>query len=216
MSTQNELVIDVWSDVVCPWCFIGRRRLQKAVSSLDPRVKVKINHRAFQLQPDITSVVKTSEHLAHKYRIDPAQVSAMQANVCSIADGEGLCYDLGDTYSGNTADAHRLLLWADSIGKGDELLEAMYSGYFEKKKSLFTRKDLIEIAKQVGIESDEVNALLDSDKYQDQVKADQALAAQLGANGVPFYVVNMKYGISGAQPQEAFNQTLKAALAQVE
>ena len=189
MSTQNELVIDVWSDVVCPWCFIGRRRLQKAVSSLDPRVKVKINHRAFQLQPDITSVVKTSEHLAHKYRIDPAQVSAMQANVCSIADGEGLCYDLGDTYSGNTADAHRLLLWAESIGKGDELLEAMYSGYFEKKKSLFTRKDLIEIAKQVGIESDEVNALLDSDKYQEQVKADQALAAQLGANGVPFYVV---------------------------
>ena len=216
MSTQNELVIDVWSDVVCPWCFIGRRRLQKAVSSLDPRVKVKINHRAFQLQPDISTVVKTSEHLAHKYRIDPAQVSAMQANVCSIADGEGLCYDLGDTYSGNTADAHRLLLWAESIGKGDELLEAMYSGYFEKQKSLFTRKDLIEIAKQVGIESDEVNALLDSDKYQDQVKADQALAAQLGANGVPFYVVNMKYGISGAQPQEAFNETLKAALAQVE
>ena len=110
----------------------------------------------------------------------------------------------------------RLLLWAESIGKGDELLEAMYSGYFEKKKSLFTRKDLVEIAKQVGIESDGVNALLDSDKYQDQVKADQALAAQLGANGVPFYVVNMKYGISGAQPQEAFNETLKAALAQVE
>ena len=210
------MLIDVWSDVVCPWCFIGRRRLQKAVSSLDPRVKVKINHRAFQLQPDISDVVKTSEHLAHKYRIDSAQVAAMQANVCSIADGEGLCYDLGDTYSGNTSDAHRLLLWAESVGKGDELLEAMYSGYFEQKKSLFTRADLIAIAKQVGIGSDEVNTLLDSDNYKDQIKSDQALASQLGANGVPFYVVNMKYGISGAQPQEAFNETLKAALAQAE
>jgi predicted DsbA family dithiol-disulfide isomerase len=209
MSTP--ISIEVWSDVVCPWCFIGRRRLQSALAKL-PAGQFKVKHRAFQLQPEISGVVKTSEMLAQKYRIDTNKVSEMQANVCSIADGEGLCYDLSDTESGNTRDAHRLLLWAESIGKEDQLLEAMYSGYFEKKKSLFTRDDLIAIAGEVGITADQVNDVLDSNNYLDQVTADQELARQYGASGVPFFVIDNKYGISGAQPQEAFDQTLAAAL----
>ena len=115
---SQPITIDVWSDVVCPWCFIGRRRLQKALSK-NGESNFVVRHRAFQLQPDQNEVVKTAEMLASKYQVSPAQVHQMQANVCSIADGEGLCYDLGETYSGNTKDAHRLLLWAQENGKED-------------------------------------------------------------------------------------------------
>ena len=203
---SQPIEIDIWSDVVCPWCFIGRRRLQKAITNHAAGREVIVRHRAFQLQPDAREVVRTDEMLATKYKVDKAQVAAMQANVCSIADGEGLCYDLTETLSGNTVDAHRLILWAEEFGKGDELLEAIYSAYFEKKQSIFTHVDLITIASSVGIDSQDAQTLLESDQYRDQVGDDQNLAHQLGANGVPFYVIDMKFGISGAQPQEVFDQ----------
>lgn len=205
MSTE-PIQIDIWSDVVCPWCFIGRRRLQKAIANHANGREVIVRHRAFQLQPDLKSTVRTDEMLAAKYNLDKEKVAAMQANVCSIADGEGLCYDLSDTHSGNTADAHRLILWAQSLDTGDELLEALYSAYFEKKRSIFTHDDLLTIAGEVGLDLPAAKALLDSDEFADQVSQDQQLASQLGANGVPFYVIDMKFGISGAQPQEHFDQ----------
>jgi predicted DsbA family dithiol-disulfide isomerase len=204
-STTAPIHIDVWSDVVCPWCFIGRRRLQKAIANHADGREVIVRHRAFQLQPDARDVVRTDEMLAQKYKVDKDQVAAMQANVCSIADGEGLCYDLSETLSGNTADAHRLILWAEEIGKGDELLEVFYSAYFEKKQSIFTHEDLIALASSIGIDGEEAKELLQSDRFADQVNEDQDLAHQLGANGVPFYVIDMKFGISGAQPQEHFD-----------
>lgn len=206
------MLIEVWSDVVCPWCFIGKRRLDKAIATLPAGTDVRVEHRAFQLQPDITDTVPTSEHLASKYHISPDQVTAMQANVCTIADGEGLCYDLSNTLSGNTADAHRLLLWAAEMGKQSELLEALYSAYFEKSESVFSHDDLIRIASTVGIEETAARSLLESDQYSDQVRAQQDQAHQYGANGVPFVVVDGKYGISGAQPQDVFDQTLRNAL----
>jgi predicted DsbA family dithiol-disulfide isomerase len=202
---SQPIHIDVWSDVVCPWCFIGRRRLQKAIANHANGREVIVRHRAFQLQPDAREVVRTDEMLASKYKVDKEQVAAMQANVCSIADGEGLCYDLSETLSGNTADAHRLILWAEEISKGDELLEVIYSAYFEKKQSIFTHDDLVALAVSVGIEETSARELLLSDRYADQVNEDQDLARQLGANGVPFYVIDMKFGISGAQPQEHFD-----------
>lgn len=209
MTGSNQpatIEIDVWSDVVCPWCFIGRRRLQRAIANHAAGREVIVRHRAFQLQPDARDVVRTDEMLATKYKIDKEQVAAMQANVCSIADGEGLCYDLTETLSGNTVDAHRLILWAEEIGRGDDLLEAIYSAYFEKKRSIFSHVDLIAIATEIGIESKLVVELLNSDRFVDRVREDQNLAHQLGANGVPFYVIDMKFGISGAQPQEHFDQ----------
>ena len=204
--SSEPIQIDIWSDVVCPWCFIGRRRLQKAIKNHANGREVIVRHRAFQLQPDANEVQRTNEMLASKYKIDKAQVAEMQANVCSIADGEGLCYDLSETYSGNTADAHRLILWAEESGKGDELLEALYSAYFEKKRSIFSHEDLIMIAKEVGIDGDAARNLLQSDEMSERVSEDQGLAASLGATGVPFYVIDMKFAISGAQPQELFDQ----------
>jgi predicted DsbA family dithiol-disulfide isomerase len=205
------MIIDIWSDVVCPWCFIGKRRLEKALSQFEHRDEVVIRHRAFQLQPDIETTQPTKAYLAEKYRMAESQVEEMQANVCAIADGEGLCYNLDGTLSGNTFDAHRLLLWAETIGKQDQLLEVMYSAYFEKSLPLFSHDDLIKVCAAAGIKEEDVRAILDSDGFTSQVLEDRALASQLGASGVPFFVIDMKYGISGAQPLEAFTQTLNTA-----
>ena len=205
------MIIDVWSDVVCPWCFIGKRRLEKALSIFEHRDEVTIRHHAFQLQPGITTTISTTTLLSEKYNLKPAAVKEMQANVCAIADGEGLCYDLDDTLSGNTFDAHRLLLWSATVNKQSELLEAMYSAYFEKSKPLFSHTDLVSVALSVDIDADVVEDILLSTKFTDEVIADRNLATQLGATGVPFFVIDMKYGISGAQPLEAFTKTLEEA-----
>ena len=208
------MIIDVWADVVCPWCFIGKRRLEKALESFPHRDQVTIRHRAFQLQPDIKETVPTKKYLAEKYQASLEQVSQMQANVCAVADGEGLCYNLDETLSGNTFDAHRLLLWAATQDKQDELLETLFSNYFEKSKPVFSHADLVSAAVGIGIDADKADDLLTSDLYVDEVIADRNLASQLGATGVPFFVFDMKYGISGAQPLEAFIQTLESAWAE--
>jgi predicted DsbA family dithiol-disulfide isomerase len=205
------MIIDVWSDVVCPWCFIGKRRLEKALSNFEHKDKIVVRHRAFQLQPDAQGVVPTGKHLAEKYRVSQDQVKEMQANVCAVADGEGLCYNLDETLSGNTFDAHRVLLYAATINKQDELLEAMYSGYFENSLPLFSHQDICAVAETVGMNAVEVMNVLESDLFANEVIADRDLASQLGATGVPFFVVDMKYGISGAQPLESFVETIKAA-----
>ena len=206
--------IDVWADVVCPWCFIGKRRLEKALENFEHRDQVTIRHRAFQLQPDIKESVLTKKYLAEKYQASLEQVDQMQANVCAVADGEGLCYNLDETLSGNTFDAHRLLLWAATQDKQDELLEVLFSNYFEKSLPVFSHADLVSAAVGVGIDADKADDLLTSTLYTDEVIADRNLASQLGATGVPFFVFDMKFGISGAQPLEAFTQTLESAWAE--
>lgn len=205
------MIIDVWADVVCPWCFIGKRRLEKALSTFEHKDKVTVCHRAFQLDPHAKEVLPTQELLAKKYNASPEQVVQMQANVCVVADGEGLCYELSETLSGNTMDAHRLLLWAATIGKQDELLEALFTSYFEKSRPIVSHSDLVAIALTIGIDADVADDLLRSDRFTEEVIADRNLASQLGANGVPFFVMDMRYGISGAQPLEAFEQTLAQA-----
>lgn len=156
-------------------------------------------------------MVPTSQYLARKYGAPESQIAQMQANVCAIADGEGLCFKLDETLSGNTMDAHRLLLMAATVGKQAELLEAMFHGYFEQGRPLFLPEDLLAITDEVEIDHDAAKAVLVSDQYEAEVKEDVKMAQGLGANGVPFFVFDMKFGISGAQPLEAFTQTLEAA-----
>lgn len=207
------MLIEVWSDVVCPWCFIGRRRLQAALAGFEHAKEVRVEHRAFQLQPDASGVAPTKQHLADKYGVSAEQVEAMQQNVCTIADGEGLCYNLDATLSGNTRDAHRLLLWAQSEGSAEALLEHMYSGYFEHGRSLFDDQSLLTFVDEVGLDREAAISVLASDTYGDEVAEHARLAASFGATGVPFFVFDRKYGISGAQPLEAFSQTLDSAWA---
>lgn len=203
------MIIDVWSDVVCPWCFIGKRRLDKAIAALPAGTQVTVRHRAFQLDPTRGQTAPTAEVLAMKYNVTPEQVGHMQARVCAIADGEGLCYDLDQTLSGNTADAHRLLLWAGHAQGA--LLEAMYSSYFEHRGSLFDRTSLLALVTAVGLDAHEAADVLDSDEFRGEVSEDQHVAAQLGASGVPFVLVDSRYAISGAQDQSVFDHTLLVA-----
>jgi len=205
------MIVDVWADVVCPWCYIGKRRLEKAIEQFPHKDQLVIRHRAFQLQPDAQGITPTKDYLSEKYNIAPDQVSAMQAQVCAVADGEGLCYNLDGTLTGNTFNAHRLLLWAAEFGKQDELLEKLFKNYFELSLPVFEDGDLIKAAEEVGLDGAQAKSLLDGDQYASEVLADRQVAAQLGANGVPFFVFNMQYGISGAQPQEVFNKTLEQA-----
>ena len=205
------MIIDVWSDVVCPWCFIGKRRLEKALTQLSFGDAIKVRHRAFELAPDAYETVPTGKNLAEKYRVSPDEVRKMQANVSAVADGEGLCFSLDETLSGNTFDAHRLLLWAATLGMQDQLLEAMYSGYFEKSLPLFSHQDLCSIAGTIGIPEAEIIKILISDQFKSEVNADRELASKLGVTGVPYFLIDMKFAFSGAQPLELFIDTLESA-----
>lgn len=202
--------IEVWSDVVCPWCYIGKRRLEQALAGVDG--DVTITHRAFQLDPGATSDgVRTLERLASKYGVSVEQAADMMRNVSEVAETVGLDYQLENTVSGNTRDAHRLILWAQEQGKGAELLESLYDAYFVQARPVFTVDDLIPFAVAAGLDADAARAMLESGAYVDEVFADQDLAGQFGANGVPFFVFDRTYGISGAQPLEVFVKTIEKA-----
>ena len=204
--------VEVWSDVVCPWCYIGKRRLDEALAAFPGGDDVVVVHRAFQLDPKaVSDGRRTVDVIAEKYRTDSAGAAAMMANVTEVAATVGLSYRLLDTVSGNTRDAHRLVLWAQAQGQSAELLESMYSGYFEQARDIFTTEALCELAAEAGLDSTEARAMLSTTAFIDDVAADQALAAQFGATGVPFFVFDRAYGISGAQPLEAFAATLERA-----
>jgi predicted DsbA family dithiol-disulfide isomerase len=204
--------VEVWSDVVCPWCYIGKRRLDEALAAFPGGDDVVVVHRAFQLDPKaVSDGRRTVDVIAEKYGTDPAGAAAMMANVTEVAATVGLSYRLLDTVSGNTRDAHRLVLWAQAQGQSAELLESMYSGYFEQARDIFTTEALCELAAEAGLDSTEARAMLSTTAFIDDVAADQALAAQFGATGVPFFVFDRAYGISGAQPLEAFAATLERA-----
>jgi predicted DsbA family dithiol-disulfide isomerase len=135
----------------------------------------------------------------------------MMSQVTEVASSVGLDYRLDHTLSGNTAPAHRLLLWAQDLGKGQELLEALYAGYFTDALPIFTADDLMPFVAQVGLDTDAASSLLAADEYLDRVISDQQVAAELGATGVPFFVLDARLGISGAQPAEVFSQALAQA-----
>lgn len=209
-SVLEPVQIEIWSDVVCPWCYIGKRRLEQALAA-EPG-PVHITHRAFQLDPGASSEGRrTVEVLAQKFRTGPQQVAQMMSQVTEVASSVGLEYRLDHTLSGNTAPAHRLLLWAQDLGKGQELLEALYAGYFTDALPIFTADDLMPFVEQVGLDTDAARSLLAADDYLDRVISDQQVAAELGATGVPFFVLDARLGISGAQPAEVFSQALARA-----
>lgn len=208
------MTIEVWSDVVCPWCYIGKRRLTEAISSLPELDDVTVVHRAFQLDPSATNTgERTVDHLASKYGITTEDALGMMDDVSEVAETVGLKYDLANTRHGNTRDAHRLLLWAQEQGQADATLERLYSGYFEHGESVFTTDDLLRIAGEAGLDVPAVRAMLESDAFVGEVLADQQLAHDFGSRGVPFFVIDRRFGISGAQPLEVFVETLRQAAA---
>jgi predicted DsbA family dithiol-disulfide isomerase len=207
--------IEVWADVVCPWCYIGKKRLQ---SALEQRglADVEIVHRAFQLDPTASTITEpTVDHLAAKYGVTREQALDMMSDVTEVAASEGLDYHLDLCMTGNTRDAHRLALWAQEQDPAacQRLLETMYSAYFEQGRGVFGTDDLVALAVEAGLDADGAREMLAGTAYLDQVVQDQVLARTFGANGVPFFVIDRAFGVSGAQPVEAFLSALDQASA---
>lgn len=202
-----DLLVEIWSDVVCPWCYIGKRNLEMALADFEGDVEVK--HRAFRLDPHANQTRPSVDALGEKYGV--GQVSAMMDRVSMVAANVGLNFKLEETMTGNTLDAHRLLLWAQSQGDAQPLLTTLYRAHFEESESIFDTENLTALAVSAGYPQDAVKALLAGNDFASEVEADLAMAAALGANGVPFFVIDGKYGVSGAQSIETFTQVLVKA-----
>jgi len=207
--------VDIWSDLVCPWCYVGKRRFEKALVRFDGRDEVQIVHRSFQLNPAAPRdhISSRREMLMEKYRLSPAQAMQMDARMTQTAAAEGLEFHLEGTVTGNTFDAHRLMHLAHVRGVQDAVIERFYRAYFTEQRSLFTQDSLVALVAEVGLTRDEAAATLHDNRYAEAVKEDIDIARQLGVTGVPFFVVDDRYGISGAQAPETFLEVLQQAAA---
>ncbi|CAN5478625.1 DsbA family oxidoreductase [soil metagenome] len=206
--------IEIWSDVVCPWCYIGKRRLEEALAAFPHRDEVEIVWRSYQLDPTAPRVATESmaEALGRKYGGGLDGAREMMANVQQVAAEVGLDYSrMSESLRVNTIDAHRLLHAAGDL-RG-ELKEALLRAYFVELRNVADHDELTAIATEVGLAEDDVRRVLASDEHLADVEADVEAAQELGAGGVPFFVVDRRYGISGAQPVEVFAQTLERAWA---
>ncbi|MFI9830420.1 DsbA family oxidoreductase [Streptomyces sp. NPDC051913] len=208
--------VEIWSDIACPWCYVGKARFEKALEAFPHRDGVEVVHRSFELDPgrakgDVQPVIKM---LTKKYGMSEAQAQAGEENLGAQAAAEGLAYRTRDRDHGNTFDMHRLLHLAKEQGRQNELIQAFYQANFAEERSVFSEGDerLVELAVAAGLDADDVRKVLaDPSAYADDVRADEREAAELGANGVPFFVLDRKYGVSGAQPAEVFAQALSQA-----
>ncbi|MGN6302613.1 MAG: DsbA family oxidoreductase [Angustibacter sp.] len=207
----DALKVEIWSDVVCPWCYIGKRRLEAAVASSG--VPVEVAWRSFQLDPTAPreSTEDVATYLGRKYGGGREAGLAMNERVAQVAAQDGLEYHLEQAQRANTVDAHRLLHLAAEHGLQDALKERLLRAYFTEGQAVGDPEVLTALADEVGLPGERVRAVLGSDEYADDVAADQAEAQALGANGVPFFVIDRRYGVSGAQPVELFEQALRQA-----
>jgi predicted DsbA family dithiol-disulfide isomerase len=207
--------VDIWSDLVCPWCYVGKRRFERALVRFDHRDEVEVVYRSFQLNPaaprDTTS--SRREMLMRKYRRSPDQVVEMNARMTQTAAAEGLEFNLEGTLTGNTFDAHQLVHIAHAHGLQDAAVERLFRAYFTEQQSVFDQQTLVNLGADAGLDRDEVAAALRDNRYALAVDADIDIAHRLGVSGVPFYVINDRYGISGAQAPEAFLDVLQRAAA---
>lgn len=207
--------VEIWSDVVCPWCYIGKRRFEKALEAFDHRGEVQVVYRSFELDPSAPPAVRTPtiELLSGKYGMSIQQAVDVQRQMEDRAAADGLTFHMDGLHSGNTRDAHRLLHLAKAHEVQPELAERLHRAYFTEQASVFDHASLTSLAVEVGLDEDEVDRVLASDDYADEVDEDEAMARQLGATGVPFFVIDRRYGISGAQPVDTMLAALQRGFA---
>ena len=207
--------VEIWSDVICPWCYIGKRRFDIALANFAQRESVTLVWRSFELDTESPPQysVTLEEMLAQKYDISPQDAAEMNARVTGHAKEVGLEYHLNAARPGNTFDAHRLLHFAASRQLGNQAAERVMQAYFSESLAVGDRAALARLATEFGLTESEVLDMFASDAYTAEVRADQARAAKLNITSVPYFVIDEKIGISGAQPVEVFAQALQQALA---
>jgi predicted DsbA family dithiol-disulfide isomerase len=208
--------IDIWSDIICPWCYIGKRRFERALATFAHRDAIgpgHIVHRSFQLNPSFPKEKTPLRRgaLMSKYGLTEAQARDMDAKMERTAAAEGLEYHLDGGVTGNTFDAHRLVHLAGARGVQDQVIERLYRAYFTEQRSIFDEDSLIELGSDAGLDAAESRTALRANSYAEEVKEDIDLARTIGISGVPFFVIDGKYGISGAQPSEVLAGALEKA-----
>ncbi|GAA1509760.1 DsbA family oxidoreductase [Streptomyces albidochromogenes] len=206
--------VEIWSDIACPWCYIGKARFEKGLAAFPHRDAIEVVHRSFELDPASPKGViePVTGMLARKYGRTHDEALAMERQVASHAHAEGLAYEAEGRDHGNTFDIHRLLHLARARGRHDELLDLAYRANFAEERSVFDARVLLDLAVEAGLDPEEARAVLeDESAYADEVRADEREAAELGASAVPFFVLDRRYGISGGQPAEVFTRALEQA-----
>ncbi|GAA0604352.1 DsbA family oxidoreductase [Virgibacillus siamensis] len=203
--------IEVWSDFVCPFCYIGKRRLEKALNEFEYKDDVNIEYKSYELDPNAEIAPGKSIHelLASKYGMSVEQAKNSNESLGQQAAELGLTYNFDTMRHTNTFDAHRLAKFADENGKGTEMTERLLKAYFTDSELISDHQTLIKLAGEMGLDTEKVTEMLKLDDYALHVRADEEQARQLGVQGVPFFVFNEKYAVSGAQPPEAFSEALE-------
>ncbi|HEY4566662.1 thioredoxin domain-containing protein [Planococcaceae bacterium Storch 2/2-2] len=203
--------IEVWSDVVCPFCFIGKRHLEEAIEQSGFDGQIDVVYKAYELDPTAPATTDEPYHvsLARKYQISDEQAEEMVDNILQRARGAGLYYRTSEWTMANTFNAHRVTKYAAEEGKENEMVERFFSSYLEEAKKIGTDEVILSIAEEAGLNVEKVKEVLEGEAYADEVRQDIAEAKQVGVQGVPFFVFNRKYAVPGAMPTESFVEVIQ-------
>jgi predicted DsbA family dithiol-disulfide isomerase len=203
--------VEIWSDVVCPWCYVGKRNFEAALTAFPHADQIEVEWRSFELDPTTPLRVELSmdEVLERKYGMTPDQATAANRQMTELAATVGLDYHLDQVQIGNTFDAHRLIHLAAHEGIGDAMKERLLRAYFTEGLSVSDPAVLAVLAAEVGLDPERVSEVLSGDEYGDEVRADEARAVELGSTGVPFFVIDGRFGIPGAQPPDVLLRMLQ-------
>jgi Predicted dithiol-disulfide isomerase involved in polyketide biosynthesis len=205
--------IEIWSDVVCPFCYIGKRKLEKALDKFPLKDQVEIEWKSFQLNPEekTNPSINTLEHLAQSKGWSMDQTREITSNVVEMAKEQGLEFDFEKAKVANTKNAHRLIHFAKQQGKGGEMKERLLKAYFSDGENVDDPNTLIKLGAEIGLKESEIKSMLASNQFDDAVDQDIYESRLIGVRGVPFFVLDRKFGISGAQPDEVFEETIEKA-----
>jgi protein disulfide-isomerase len=213
---QNKMKIEIWSDVMCPFCYIGTRKFEAALAQTSVKDRIEIVWKSFLLAPDMKTrpCKNINQFLAEHKGIPVQQAEAMHAQVTAMAKGVGLQYNMDKVVVASSVNAHRFAHFAKGQGKGAEAEEALFRAYFTEGKNIDDFPTLIQIGTSLGLDGAALKAALEGGAFADAVQADIAEARQIGVNGVPFFVFNRKYAVSGAQDPKTFSEVIEKAFSE--
>lgn len=208
--------IEIWSDVMCPFCYIGKRNFEKALEQFTDKDKLQIEWKSYQLDPSIPEVQKDNyaDYLVRTKGMGKPQVEGMLSNLTKNAKSAGLDYDFDKAVMVNSFKSHRVTQFAKTRGLGDEAEERFFKAFFTEGENIADDATLIKIGKEIGLTEENVKTALSDDKYLEMVQQDIQEARTVGVQGVPFFAFDRKYAVSGAQPPQAFLQTLEKSFAE--